>query len=322
MATKDGMRVIALEEHYWDQEVASHFKGRNSSRSEDLLERLFDLGELRLKEMDESGVDVQILSHGAPSTQQMDAQIAVAVAARANDRLHDAVKAHPDRFAGFAALPTPAPEAAADELERTVRELGFKGGMIHGLTNGEFIDHRKYWPIFERAQTLDVPIYIHPGYPHPDVIAAYYQDYLEDYPAFANAGWGYTVEAATQGIRMVLSGMFSEYPDLKIILGHLGESLPFSLWRIDQALSRKENTGSGSFREIFSKHFHITTSGNFSNPALLCCVMEMGVDRIMFSIDYPFVKNGPAVAWIDTIPLCVEDKQKILSCNVERLLKL
>jgi 2,3-dihydroxybenzoate decarboxylase len=316
------MRVIALEEHYWDEEVASHFKGRNSSRSGDLLERLYDVDELRIREMDEAGVDVQVLSHGAPSTQRMEPQTAVAVAARANDRLHETVRARPDRFAGFAALPTPAPEAAADELERTVRELGFKGGMIHGLTNGEFIDHRKYWPIFERAQALDVPIYIHPGYPHPDVLAAYYQDYLKEYPTFASAGWGYTVETATQGIRMVLSGMFDEYPDLKIILGHLGEALPFSLWRIDQALSRKENTGGKSFRETFCKHFYITTSGNFSNTALLCCVMEMGVDRIMFSIDYPFVENKPGVDWTETIPLCGEDKVKILSGNVERLLRL
>jgi 2,3-dihydroxybenzoate decarboxylase len=252
----------------------------------------------------------------------MDPQTAVPVASRANDRLHEVVKAHPDRFAGFAALPTPAPEAAADELERAVTELGFKGGMIHGLTNGEFIDHRKYWPIFERAQALDMPIYVHPGYPHPDVLAAYYQDYLKEYPTFASAGWGYTVETATQGIRLVLSGVFDAYPDLKIILGHLGESLPFSLWRIDQALSRRENTGGRSFRETFCRHFYITTSGNFSNTALLCCVMEMGVDRIMFSIDYPFVENKPGVDWTETIPLCAEDRKKILSGNVTRLLKL
>jgi predicted TIM-barrel fold metal-dependent hydrolase len=280
------------------------------------------VGELRIKEMDEAGVDVQILSHGAPSTQRMDPQTAVPVATRANDRLHATIRAHPDRFAGFAALPTPDPAAAVDELERAVTKLGFKGAMIHGLTNGEFIDHNKYWPIFERAQALDVPIYIHPGYPHPDVLAAYYHDYLADYPAFATAGWGYTVEAATQGIRMVLSGMFEAYPDVKIILGHLGESLPFSLWRIDQALSRKENTGGGSFRETFRRHFHITTSGNFSNPALLCCVMEMGADRIMFSIDYPFVENKPGVEWTDTIPLSTADKEKILNGNVTRLLNL
>lgn len=322
MATRDGMRVIALEEHYWDADVASHFTGRNSTRSSDLLERLYDVGELRLKEMDEAGIDVQILSHGAPSTQRMDPQTAVPVAARANDRLHAIVRAHPDRFAGFAALPTPAPEAAADELERAVTELGFKGGMVHGLTNGEFLDHRKYWPIFERAQALDTPIYLHPGYPHPDVIAAYYQDYLKEYPALASAGWGYTVETATQGIRLVLSGVFDAYPGLKVILGHLGESLPFSLWRIDQALSRRENTGGGSFRDTFCRHFYITTSGNFSNPALLCCVMEMGVDRIMFSVDYPFVENRPGVEWTDTIPLCAEDREKILNGNVARLLKL
>ncbi len=321
MATRDGMRVIALEEHYWDDEVASHFKG-SEGRSPDLLERLHDVGALRIREMDEAGIDVQVLSHGAPATQRMDPQTAVPLAARANDRLHETIKSRPDRFAGFAALPTPDPGAAADELERAVTKLGFKGAMIHGLTNGEFIDHKRYWPIFERAQTLDVPIYLHPAYPHPDVLAAYYKDYLDDYPTLATAGWGFTVEAATQGIRMVLSGVFDAYPDLKIILGHLGESLPFSLWRIDHALSRKENTGGRSFRETFREHFHITTSGNFSNPALLCSVMEMGVDRIMFSVDYPFVANKPGVDWTDTIPLCTEDRQKILNGNVTRLLKL
>ena len=137
------------------------------------------------------------------------------------------------------------------------------------------------------------------------------------------AAWGFTVETATQGIRLVLSGVFDAYPDVKIILGHLGESLPFSLWRINDALSRPGNRNTSfSFRDYFCKHFWITTSGNFSNPALLCSVMEMGVDRIMFSVDYPFVMNAPAMEWIPTIPLCAEDKAKILHGNVEKLLKL
>ena len=323
MTTKNGMRVIALEEHYWDPEVSALYtSARDSSRASDITDRLHDLGEVRVKEMDDAGIDLQILSHGAPSTQRFDAETAVKLAIPTNDRLHAVIEASPDRFAGFAALPTPDPKASADELERCVTKLGFKGAMVHGLTNGEFFDHKKYWPVFERAEALDVPIYMHPAYPHPDVVAAYYRDYLDDYPNLASAGWGFTVETATQAIRLVLSGVFDAYPDLKIILGHLGESLPFSLWRIDQALSRKENKGGRSFRDTFAEHYYITTSGNFSNPALLCCVMEMGVDRILFSVDWPFVENKPGVEWMEQIPLCAEDKAKILNGNATRLLRL
>ena len=317
-------RVVAIEEHYWDREVAATFGATDSVRSSTaIVERLYDYSEVRIQEMDEAGIDVQVLSHGAPSTQRGDAETSVTLARGANDRLRDIVSAHPDRFAAFACLPTPNPSAAADELERCITKLGFKGAMIHGLTNGVFFDDRRFWPVFERAQALDVPLYVHPATPHPAVVEAYYKDYLEDFPSLLTAAWGFTVETATQGIRLVLSGVFDAYPDVKIILGHLGESLPFSLWRIDQALSRQGNRNTSfSFREYFSKHFWITTSGNFSNLALLCCVMELGVDRILFSVDYPFVMNKPAVDWIPTIPLSAEDKAKILSGNAERLLRL
>jgi 2,3-dihydroxybenzoate decarboxylase len=162
---------------------------------------------------------------------------------------------------------------------------------------------------------------MHPAVPHKAVIEAYYKDYLEQFPGLMTAAWGFTVEAATQGIRLVLSGVFEAYPRLKIILGHLGESLPFSLWRIDMALSRQGNRKT-AFRDTFREHFWITTSGNFSTPALLCCVMEMGVDRILFSVDYPFVPNGPGPKWMETVPLSSEDKAKILHGNAQRLLKL
>ena len=174
MATKTGSKVIALEEHYWDETVTAHYTGRNATRSSDLLERLNDVGELRLREMDEAGIDVQVLSHGAPSTQRFDAETGPGGATQANDNLHATCQANPDRFAAFGALATADPAASADELERCVPKLGFKGAMIPGLTTGEFCDGQKYWPIYERAQALDVPIYMHPGYPHPDVIAAYY----------------------------------------------------------------------------------------------------------------------------------------------------
>jgi predicted TIM-barrel fold metal-dependent hydrolase len=315
--------VVALEEHYWDAEVAGHFKERGPEmRNPDMHSRLHDLGELRLKEMDEAGIDLQVLSHGAPALQRVDPASAVGLAQRANDRLHQAVLKHPARFAGFAVLPTTAdPKAAADELERTVTKLGFKGAMIHGLSNGVFLDDKRFWPIYERAQALDVPIYMHPAVPHKTVIDIYYKDYIEQFPNLMTAAWGFGVETATLGIRMVLSGMFEAYPKLKIILGHLGEGLPFYLWRINMALARQGNR-SMPFRDTFREHFWITTSGAFSTPALLCCVMEMGADRILFSVDYPFVPNPPGVKWMETVPLSAEDRAKLLNGNAKRLLKL
>jgi predicted TIM-barrel fold metal-dependent hydrolase len=316
-------KVVALEEHYWDREVAAHFAERGpEGPGSPLHERLFDLGALRLREMDEAGIEFQVLSHGAPSLQRMDAEIAVPLAKRANDRLHQVVLQNPQRFAAFAQLPTADPKAAADELERTVTRLGFKGAMLHGLTrHGEFLDLPKFWPIYERAAALDVPIYLHPAVPHKAVVDAYYRDYLEKFPGLLTAAWGFTVETATQGVRLVLSGVFDAHPDLKIVLGHLGESLPFSAWRIDMALARPGNSGS-AFRDTFRSHFWITTSGNFSTPALLCCVMEMGADRILFSVDYPYVPNPPGVKWMHDVPLGPEDRAKILAGNARRLLRL
>src|SRR6185503_9347014 len=214
--------IIALEEHYFDPEVTRHFKqGGPEARLPELRERLFDLGERRIREMDEAGIDVQVLSHAAPATQRMDAETAIPVARQANDRLLEVIRNSKGRFQGFAALPTADPGAAADELERAVTRLGFKGAMIHGLANGQWLDDRRFWPIFERAQALDVPVYMHPAIPHPAVAEVYYKDYLKEYPGLLTAAWGFSVETATQAIRMVLSGMFEAYPRLKIILGHL-----------------------------------------------------------------------------------------------------
>jgi 2,3-dihydroxybenzoate decarboxylase len=320
MATKRGQQVIAIEEHYWDPELEALF-ARGDGGPSALRDKLEDLGALRLKEMDDAGIDIQVLSHGAPSTQRLDAETAVTLAARVNDRLADTVATYPDRFAGFAALPTADPKAAADELERTVTRHGFKGAMVHGLTNGVFFDDRRFWPIYERAQALDVPLYIHPAPPQPAVVETYYKDYVEDFPAILNAAWGFTVETATQGIRIVLSGVLDAYPDVKIILGHLGEGLPFLLWRIDHALSRPGNKPL-SFRDAFSEHFYITTSGNFSDPALLCSIQELGVDRILFSVDYPFVPNNPGTEWMENLHLSNEDKDKILNGNAKKLLRM
>jgi predicted TIM-barrel fold metal-dependent hydrolase len=315
--------IIAIEEHYVDPELTRHFPGGALPGTPPALgARLQDLTDARIKEMDEAGIDIQVLSHNAPATQRFDAGVAVEVARVVNDRLHRLCESHPTRFAGFAVLPTADPKASAAELERCVTRLGFKGAMIHGLSQGRFLDEKDFWPIFERAAALDVPIYMHPAAPDATVVERYYKEYVKSFPAILNAGWGFTVETATQTVRLVLSGVCEAYPGLKIIVGHLGEGIPFLLWRIDQAMARPGNVGISSFREVFCRHFWITTSGNFSDPALMCSVQELGVDRILFAVDWPYVANKPAVDWAMRIPLCAEDREKILGGNARRLLKM
>jgi 2,3-dihydroxybenzoate decarboxylase len=323
MAAKSRPTVIAIEEHYLDPEVDAALHGKPGGAAE-TRRRLAEVGPQRLKDMDQAGIDIQVLSHCPPGAQPFDPATAVALARGANDRLHAIVRARSDRFAAFATLPTPDPKAAAAELERCVDKLGFKGALVHGLTDGLFLDDKRFWPIFERAQALDVPIYVHPSVPHRAVIDAYYKDYAEQYPAILSAGWGFTVETATAGVRLVLSGVFDAYPNLKIILGHLGEGLPFLLWRIDFAFAvfRRPGTAPLSFRKIFTDHFYLTTSGNFSNPALLCSVMELGADRILFSVDWPYVENAPGTTWMEGAPLCQEDREKILGGNARKLLRM
>lgn len=313
--------VIGIEEHYADPEIMATWTGYEAAKTGDITKRLFDLADLRIEAMDKAGIDFQVLSHSAPAVQKMDAESAIRMARIANDRLAAAVRLHPKRFAGFAIVPTPDPKAAADELERAVTELGFVGAMVHGLTDGLFIDDKRFWPIFERAAKLDVPIYMHPAVPHPAVIDAYFKDYVDEWPMLIRAAWGYSMETATAGIRLILSGVLDAYPETKIILGHMGEGLPFYLWRINQALAR-EKFVKKSFREYFSEHFWITTSGFFSNAALQCSLTEIGIDRVMYSIDYPFVDNQLGADWMDKLPLCEEDRVKFLGGNAKRLLRL
>lgn len=312
--------VIAVEEHYWDRELSDTFSGRRTS-DEALLERLFDRGALRIAEMDAAGIDMQVLSHAQPAVQHLPADRAPAMARVVNDRLAAFVAARPDRFAALGTIPTSAPQAAADELERSVRELGFRGAMIHGLSTGEFLDLPKYRPIFARAEALGVPIYLHPAVPHPDVLRAYYADYEHDYRMIIRAAWGFTVECATQAIRLVLSGVFDEHPRLQIVLGHLGESLPFLLWRIQHTLSRPGQK-QVDFRRVFAHNFHVTTSGFFSTPALRCVMDEIGVERIMFAVDWPFVGNEAGVAWLRDMPVTEADRTRIASGNARALFGL
>jgi predicted TIM-barrel fold metal-dependent hydrolase len=318
--------VIAIEEHYSDPQVMARANGqggagRRSPAMDNLLPRLNDLGEGRLKEMDSAGIDMQVISHAPSPIQQLQPAEARELAVDTNDRLHDAVDRNPERFGAFAALPTPDPAAAADELERTVTRLGFKGAMIHGRSHEEFHDLQKFWPIYERAQYLDVPIYIHPGPPHPAMVQAYYADYLPDFPSLNSAAWGFTIDTANQVVRLLLSGLFDAYPRLKIIVGHMGEGIPFLVDRIHEAINRPGNRNV-NFKETFCNNFYITTSGHFSTPALLCAVLEMGIDHILFSVDYPYVENAPGMHWMETVPLSAEDKEKMFNGNARRLLRI
>jgi len=314
--------VIALEEHYEDPAMSARADARRrASGAPDLATKLADLGELRLREMDAAGIDMQVISHAPSVIQQLEPQESVPASRAMNDRLHDAVDRNPERFAAFASLPTRDPQAAADELERTVARLGFKGAMIHGRTQDVFHDVTTYWPIYERAQHLDVPIYIHPGPPHAGMVQAYYADYLTDFPALNSAAWGFTIDTANQVVRMILSGLFDACPDLKIIIGHMGESIPFLVDRIDEALKRPGNKPI-EFKQTFCQNFYITTSGHFSTPALICALMELGVDHILFSVDWPFVDNAPGTRWMETVPLSATDRAKVLNGNARRLLRM
>jgi predicted TIM-barrel fold metal-dependent hydrolase len=309
-------RIIALEEHFWTPELIALRRTVDQVNPKS-VERLGDLGALRLREMDAAGIDIQVLSEAEPGVQNLAPDQAVPLARVSNDRLFEAVKRSPGRFAGFATLPTPDPAAAARELERTVTELRFCGAMVHGSTRGHFLDERPFWPILEAAAALDVPIYLHPCTPQPAVFEAYYKDY----PQLGRAALGFGIEMAVQAARLVVSGVLDEFPKLRIILGHLGETLPFVLWRADDTLARRAKMRR-SFREYFVEHFYITTAGNFSQPALQCAIQELGVERILFGVDWPFQPNGEAVAFIKTAKITAGEREQIFGASARRLLRI
>jgi predicted TIM-barrel fold metal-dependent hydrolase len=324
------MRTIAIEEHfitpmYREKVSANEFRNFYlNSRSEQIGHNIFeqnmDLGEQRLAFMDAAGVDVQVLSFGSPGPQGFDTATAIPMARDANDRLYEAMQAHPDRFAGFAALATAAPEAAADELERCVTKLGFKGTMIHGHTQGSFLDEKKYWPIFERAAALDVPIYLHPTYPHPDAVKAYFGGYEE----LARAGWGFAVDTSTHFLRIVFAGVFDAYPKLQFILGHLGEGLPFAMHRLNDHTyqSAKRRGLQRTPLEYLKQNMLVTTSGNWYPPAFLCTMLALGVDNILFAIDWPYEPNTAGMRFLDELTISDADKEKIAHGNAERILRM
>jgi predicted TIM-barrel fold metal-dependent hydrolase len=306
-------KIITIEEHF----TSPKLRDLRGDKDTPLQRKLDDLGTLRIRDMDEAGIDFQILSENTPATQDLDPETAVALARDSNDLLYETVRRHPDRFGGFATLPTPDPAAAADELERTVTRLGFRGAMIMGLTHGRFMDDKQFWPIFERAAALDVPVYIHPSLPHPAVMDAYFKEH----PALAGAPLGFTIETLTHTCRLVVSGLFDAYPRLKIIVGHLGETAPFLLRRTSDTLAR-QMTMPRSFADYYREHFWLTTSGAFSDTALTCSIAEMGAGRIMFSVDWPYQGNLAGRKWLDAAPVNAHDRALIFGGNAAKLLKL
>ena len=313
------IEIIAIEEHYIDKELKDRFYKSGSNKLES---KLISLGETRLKHMDESDIDIQILSHNHPGVQNIPDEYAVKISKDVNNRLFDLIQVAPKRFKGFATLPTQFPEKAADELERAVKELSFCGAMIHGMPNGKFVDENYFWPVFERAQLLDVPIYLHPGLPHKLISETYYKKYLETHPMILTAGWGFTFETATSALRLILSGIFNHLPKLKIILGHMGEGLPFLLWRIHTSFGERAVPGieKVDIKKIFQNNFYITTSGNFSDSALKASLMEIGIDKILFAVDYPYNESKRGVEWILNSSISQKDKEKICNLNSRKLL--
>jgi 2,3-dihydroxybenzoate decarboxylase len=324
------LKTIAIEEHFTTPLYRQHVPAnefRNfylTSRSEqlghDIAEQNQDLGEKRLAHMDAAGIDVQVLSFGSPGAQAFEAATAIPMARDANDRAFEAVKAHPHRFASFAALPTADPEAAAKELERCVQKLGFKGAMIHGHTRGTFLDEKKCWVIFECAQALGVPIYLHPTLPHPDAVKAYFQGY-ED---LARAAWGFAVDTSCHFLRIVFAGVFDAYPDLRIILGHLGEGLPFAMHRLNDHTYRAA-ARRGLKRtplEYLKENMLVTTSGNWYEPAFVCTLLALGADNILFAVDWPYEPNTTGRQFLDKISISDLDREKIAHLNAERILRM
>ena len=320
------MRTIALEEHFATQALldAPAQNAQYDLRAfAPLVAQLRDLGEGRTAAMDAAGIDLQVLSLTAPGVEQLDVADAIAVARDANDQLAAAVRQHPTRFAGFAALPTAAPDVAADELERTVRDYGFKGALINGHSRGRYLDEPFFWPILERAEALDVPLYLHPTPPPRAVVEATYAGLSPRITALLSTGaWGWHIETAQHVLRLVLSGAFDRYPRLQLVIGHLGETLPFMLPRFDVALPIQATRLARPVSSYLRENVHYTFSGFNWTPAFLDLLLQVGVDRIMLSTDYPYASMAEARAFLDRLPVSPADKERIAHGNAERLLGL
>jgi uncharacterized protein len=321
-------RIIALEEHMTTEAFLAATESGTTTRPSAATAKLLDVGAGRLADMDASQIDVQVLSLSSAGLDQLDRAPAAALARATNDALAAAVRAHPDRFAAFATLALQEPEDAARELDRCVNDLGFKGLVAMGTVNGLFLDDARFTPVFDAAHSLDVPIYLHPGLPPQPVLDAYYSGLPGTVGRdLAAAGWGFHAETGLHCLRLMLSGLFDRFPKLKIIIGHMGEHLPYNIARSDWTFARSARRGGTlpfkrTVLEYFREHFYLTTSGYFTVPPLLCALQVIGADRVLFSVDYPLAHNAEAKEFLDALPVGPEDLEKIAHRNAERLLKL
>lgn len=319
---------IALEEHFAIAATLADSQVFGAHVWGELGPRLTDFQDKRLRLMDASGVEVMILSLNAPAVQAIaDVKRAIAVAREANDVLAREVAKRPARFAGFAALPMQDPEAAARELTRCVRELGFVGALVNGFSQVEradsavYYDLPQYRPFWKTVAELQVPFYLHPRNPLPGAIPGY-----QGHNWLLGPNWAFHAETAVHALRLIGSGLFDEHPQLQIILGHLGEGIPAYLWRIDHRnewmQARHAYAAKKWVADYFRNNFVLTTSGNFSTSALNQAIAEIGIERVLWSADYPFEEISHAADWIDKAPLSDDDRRKIARTNAQQLFRL
>jgi predicted TIM-barrel fold metal-dependent hydrolase len=324
------MRTITLEEHFVSpgflagpgKDFAAQLRSRGP-RGVRMDEQLQDIGDKRIAEMDAAGIDMQVLSLNSPGVEQAEAAEQLSIAVESNDFLAEAVKKHPSRFAAFAILPTAVPDKAAEELERRVRQQGFKGALINGHTRGRYLDDKFFWPILERAEALNVPIYLHPTVPPKAVVEASFGGFSPSVTAMLTGGaWGWHIETATHLIRMILGGVFDRYPKLQVAVGHLGEGIPFMLPRLNRNLPKEVTNLHRPIAAYLRENVHYTFGG-FNFPAtFLNLLLEVGVGRIMFSVDYPYGSMAEARAFLQHLPVSEADRERIAHGNAEKLLGL
>jgi uncharacterized protein len=328
------MRVVALEEHFSvpalvrriDPEAIRRrgFRARRAPKNAPSpLELLPEIGEKRLESMNQAGISVGVLSSSGPGPDLVPGQVGVEIAREMNDHLAAAISRHPDRFAGFAALPMQSPDACAGELARAVKDLHFVGALINGTTEGRFLDHPSYDGLLAAAVELDVPIYVHPHLPPEPVRQAYYSD-LEPGAGrvLESAAWGWHSETAIHVLRLVLAGTLDRHPKLKLIIGHMGEMLPVMLARIDEVSALDiEHLARPVSRQILDQVW-ITTSGVFTQPPLIAALQTFGIDRIMFSVDYPYTPNENGRRFLNEVSLTPGDMAKLAHGNADALLRL
>jgi predicted TIM-barrel fold metal-dependent hydrolase len=315
------MKIIALEEHVLPRDIIEAAGIDIGLRANKRAAQLDEMGEGRIQIMDDAGIDVQVLSALSNNVQDLEPALSVSVNRQLNDRMAETVEKYPDRFRAFAALPMTDPAGAVDELKRSVEELGFLGAMIHGQTRGVFLDDPSVRPILATAERLGVPIYLHPAPPPAAVRETYYSGLSEEVEAcLSTSGWGWHSETAMHVLRMVAGGVFEELPDLKLIVGHMGEGLPFHLDRIESMLTPVVTGHSLTVAETLRRNLYLTTSGYNTATPLLCALAAFGVDHVMFSVDHPFANSDQATAFLTTAPVTESEREQIAHSNAESLL--